>query len=124
MWDGFNQRKFPRLVLHCEIVINPAAGDSSIMTKTENVGLGGVCVIQNQPLERFSQCQVRLELDKSLPAIECHGKICWIIPSRKPLSQENRFDTGIEFLDLKDEDRDRLRDFIQERLPKKFQSIV
>jgi c-di-GMP-binding flagellar brake protein YcgR len=124
MWDGFDQRRFPRLQLNCEIIIHPEAEKAPIATKTENVGAGGVCVVQGESLERFSRCRIRLELDKNLPVIECTGKVVWIIPRREPLSREKQFDTGIEFVDIQPGDRERIRTFIQELLPKGFQEIA
>ncbi|MDD5218684.1 MAG: PilZ domain-containing protein [Candidatus Omnitrophica bacterium] len=124
MWDGFNQRKFPRLNLQCEVMIRPERDDRPLITKTENVGVGGVCIIQDQPLERFSRCRIRLELDQNTPSIECEGKVCWIIPKRTPLTQSKQFDTGIEFVGLSDQEKDRLKVFIQERLPKRNKDSV
>ncbi|HXV27347.1 MAG TPA: PilZ domain-containing protein [bacterium] len=124
MWDGFDKRKFPRLRLQCEIVIEPPdANTPPIRAVTENVGEGGVCIIQDKPLERFSRCHLRLELDKDLPRIECAGKVVWNIPHREPLGRENKFDTGIEFLEMKPEDREKIRSFIQSILPKGFRQI-
>ncbi len=125
MWDGFDTRKFPRLKLQCEIAIEPPDPNAPpILAMTENLGEGGVCVIQDKPLERFSRCQLRLELDKNLPRIECAGKVVWIIPRREPLGQKKRYDTGIEFQEMKPEDREKIRFFIQAVLPKGFQKLV
>ena len=124
MWDGFNKRQFPRLNLNCEIILEPASKKISISAITENVGEGGVCVIQSEPLERFSLCRIRLELDKNLPRIECNGKVVWNIPRREPANRGKQFDTGIEFVDIEPKDRDKIRAFIQELLPKGFQEIA
>ena len=124
MWDGFDKRKFPRLKLRCEILIEPPEpGTPPILATTENVGEGGVCLIQDKPLERFSRCQLRIELEKNIPKIECAGKVIWIIPRREPLGQKTRYDTGIEFQEIKPEDREKIRSFIQAILPKGFQQI-
>lgn len=123
MWDGFNQRKFPRLNLRCEIKINLEAESRSIQANTENVGSGGVCLIQTEPLERFSRCYVLLELDKDLPGIKCEGKVAWVIPRKNPLSKDKVFDTGIEFVKLKPEDQERLRAFILSCLQSGFKEI-
>ncbi len=125
MWDGFNKRKFPRLNLQCEITIEPPEPNMSpIVAITENLGEGGVCVMQDLPLERFSRCHLRLEWDKKQPRIECAGKVVWIIPRRDPSDQKLRYDTGIEFQEMKPEDREKIRAFIQEILPKGFQQLA
>ena len=125
MWDGFNKRKFPRLNLRCELTIEPPDPHTPpIQAITENVGEGGVCVVQDRPLERFSQCRIRLEWDKKEPPIECAGKVVWIIPRSDPSGQPPKYDTGIEFQDMKPEDRERIRVFIQGILPKGFQQLA
>ncbi len=123
MWDGFNQRKFPRLNLECEIALAQGSGQS-ISGRTENVGIGGVCLIQNRPLERFSTCRIKLALAKGEAPIECEARIVWNIP-RKDLSvKEALYDTGVEFVNLPASESARMKRFIEDRLPGGFQRIV
>ena len=46
-WDGLNRRKFPRVIYPCLVVIQNGKVDDRdvILTHTENIGIGGVCVI-------------------------------------------------------------------------------
>ena len=67
MWDGFNKRKFPRLHLTCEVVVYPQGRERAIKTITENVGMGGLCLMLDEPLERFDRCKVTLELKDGGP---------------------------------------------------------
>ncbi len=124
MWDGFDQRKFPRINLKCEVRLNPENSAQTIVAETENVGVGGLCIIQQEELPRFSRCHIALDLEDDLPRLACEGKICWIIPKRDPKSKERKFDTGIEFVGLKEEDRERVRRFIQTRTARGFENIV
>lgn len=125
MWDGFNQRKFPRLNLKCEVSLNPDQGGKAIKAVTDNVGLGGVCLMQPEPLERFTQCHVRLQLEDKKSEIECDGKVCWIIPKKDPRSKEPvKYDTGIEFLNIRTEDQARLKQFLRDKMPKGFEEIA
>jgi len=124
IWDGFNKRKFPRLNLQCEIEIQTEVKpDASIHAVTENVGIGGVCVVVDKSLERFSRCHLRLELDAQSPMIECHGKVVWAVPTRDIHSHKTLYDTNIEFLDIPSESRDllknRLEDMVKKSAPKK-----
>lgn len=113
MWDGFNQRKFPRVNLQCEILIRAEDLAAPLSTVTENVGAGGVCVILDKALERFSKCRIRLYLDEKKPSIDCNGKVVWAVPTQALKSAKKRFDTGIEFLDLDAPSAQRIRDFIE-----------
>lgn len=108
MWDGFNKRKFPRLNLSCEIQIQTADKGESLTGTTENVGLGGVCVIVDRPLERFAHCRVKLDLPEDAP-INCDGKIVWIVPTHNAREKKEYFDVGIEFVNLSPESRDLLK---------------
>lgn len=123
MWDGFNQRKFPRLNLECQIALSQESGQT-ISGRTENVGIGGVCLIQNRPLERFSTCRIRLSLAKGDSPIECDARIVWAIPCKDPAAKETLFDTGVEFVNLPSAETVRMKKFIEERIPGGFQRIV
>ncbi len=90
-----------------------------IRTQTQNVGAGGLCVLLEQPLERFSTLTLRLELDPSLPFIECQGKVVWVVPSREAVTKKNCFDTGIEFLKLEPAHQDLVRRYIESRIEEK-----
>lgn len=116
MWDGFNKRKFPRISLRCELILKDAPRGQVLHTQTQNVGAGGVCVILDLALERFSVLSLRLELDPNLPFIECQGKVMWVIPSREAVTKKNCFDTGIEFVDLGLAHQDLIRRYIESRV--------
>ncbi len=120
MWDGFNQRKFPRVSLQCEILIQSADSGAPIPAVTENVGAGGVCVILDKSLERFSKCRVKLHLDEKDPAIDCEGKVVWAVPTQELKSSQTRFDTGIQFVELESSGSQRIREFIEARAAKKL----
>ena len=117
MWDGFNKRKFARLSLRCEIILRQDEGASQVIrTQTENVGAGGICVLLEHSLERFSAVSVRLELDRQLPWIEGRGKVVWCVPSRETGSKKECFDTGIEFQNLEPAQQDLVRHYVAARL--------
>ena len=116
MWDGFNKRKFPRVNLRCELTLgNPASGQV-LKTHTENLGAGGVCVILDRSLERFSTVSIRLELDPNLPWIQCLGKVLWCVPSREVGGRKESFDTGVEFIGLQPAEQDLLRSYVEARV--------
>ena len=116
MWDGFNKRKFPRLDLRCELILRNQTGAQVIQAHTENLGAGGVCVILDRPLERFSTVSIRLELDRSLPWVECRGKVVWAILSREVGSKKESYDTGIEFVGLEPAEEDLIRSYVESRV--------
>ena len=118
-WDGLDRRKFPRVAYPCLVVIRheqPTPADV-ILTHTENVGIGGVCVILKHNLRMFSPVEIEVDLLDMSEHIKCLGKVVWNIQrkgdsSRKP----NSFDIGIEFENLPDSDRQRLDDVVKRML--------
>ncbi len=119
MWDGFNKRKFPRVNLRCEVNIETQSHPSALATVTENLGIGGVCVLLDQSLERFTPCHLRLELGENAAPIECDGKIVWIVKTRPTKAHKNRYDTGIEFTNIEPDSAELIRKFIEQFLQKK-----
>ncbi len=109
-WDGLNRRKFPRVNYPCLVVLKKDSKDPDVLlTHTENVGVGGVCVILKKNIKMFSTVELELDLLDLGSHIKCTGKVVWNVQrkmdeKKKPLY----YDVGIEFNALGDEDRERL----------------
>ena len=110
-WSGFDRRQFPRVIYPCLVVIrNQESGEEDvILTHTENIGIGGVCVILKQNVRIFCPVELELDLLDLGTHIKCKGKVVWNIrrnvdEKRKPLS----YDIGIEFQDLVEKEQQRL----------------
>jgi len=109
-----DQRNFPRIVARCDVAIHDRIG-GTIKTKTQNLGLGGVCVILTRDLEKLSQVRLRITLEESEPPLECDGRVVWMVRSKEPATKKVSYDTGIEFLSLNQQDRDRISNFTKNR---------
>jgi len=117
MWETFDNRKFPRLKVKCDVLVKEQNSRNVFTTETENIGGGGICVFLNKSLITFSPVSLKLELDDNVSSpIECLGKVVWCIQNKVLHQEKARFDVGIEFSNIKTEDRERIRKFIQERL--------
>ncbi len=112
MWDGFNKRKFPRINLHCDVEIILKGEKVLIASQTENVGIGGVCVILDQFLERFSECQVHVKIPQTA-GIHCAAKIVWVVPTHNSDRGAHLYDTGLEFINLEAQQQDLLREILE-----------
>lgn len=110
MWDGINRRKFPRANYNCTITIKSLGEIPKIIsTKTENIGMGGICVVLKNNVDLFKNVDLELLLEDGGSPIRCRGSIVWVV--KKGDAKEKkiiRFDTGIEFTDIKDADRKRI----------------
>jgi len=122
-WDGLNRRRFPRVRYPCLITLRKP--EDSLLTHTENVGVGGVCIIIKKNIKRFTVLDVEIDLMDFQKHIKCQGKVVWSIRRRedegiKPLF----YDIGIEFIDLDPKDLTRLEGIVQYLAKKKPESIV
>lgn len=110
MWDGFDHRKFPRVNAECRIYIKKDQSQSSpLIAKTENIGVGGLCVVLREALPKLSSLRIQLDLQDGEGPIQCAGRVAWTVESRDFVSEEKTHDTGIEFMDLNDLSRERIK---------------
>jgi len=115
-WDGVNRRKFPRVNYPCLVVVRGGADQPKevILTHTENIGVGGVCVILKQNLEMF--CPVQLEIDMLDLGnhIKCQGKVVWNVHRKMDAQKKPLFyDIGIEFKDITGKDQERVDEVVK-----------
>jgi len=121
-WEGLNRRKFPRVNYPCLVVIrNNSGGDDKnnvILTHTDNVGIGGVCVVLKRNVKMFSEVELELDLLDLGEYICCNGKVVWNVQRQSEVSEKPLFfDIGVEFINIAEEDRKRLERIV-ERLVK------
>lgn len=103
-WDGGERRKFPRVVFPCKIVVGSPI--RLLTTHTENIGGGGIRVILEEKLDIFTVVGLELFLEREKP-IKCRGRIKWVVEKVNPLERYPLlFDTGIEFVEISDCDRE------------------
>jgi len=114
-WDGLNRRKFPRVNYPCLVVVDSQNAESDVLlTHTENIGIGGVCVILKQNVKMFSTVKVELDLLDLGDHIKSVGKVVWNIQrkgneKKKPLF----YDIGIEFESVSKKDQSRLDEVVK-----------
>ncbi|MFA5143117.1 MAG: PilZ domain-containing protein [Candidatus Omnitrophota bacterium] len=116
MWDGINRRKFPRANYKCLISIKRRLTAKTISTHTENIGAGGICVLLKDDLGLFQGVDVELFLDESRPPIRCGGTIVWVVKKSGQKKSAPLYDTGIEFIDIRPEDREKVTEVVEDIL--------
>lgn len=109
MWNGINRRRFPRASYKCLITIRKRQNAKTISTNTENIGAGGICVIVKEDLGLFQGVDLELSIDDNRPEIKCGGTVVWVV-KKADTKQKGiyLFDTGVEFIDIRPEDRERV----------------
>jgi len=114
-WEGLNRRRFPRVNYPCLVVIQNADDKKEmIMSQTENVGVGGICVILRNNLKMFCPVELEIDLMDLGGHIRCKGKVVWCVQRKMEEKDKPLFyDTGIEFQDITPHDKQRLSDIVQ-----------
>ena len=118
MWDGINRRKFPRANYKCLIGIKKRLTAKTISTHTENIGAGGICVLIKEDLGLFQGVDVELFLDETRPPIKCGGTVVWVVKKSSSKKGGTLYDTGIEFIDIRPEDREKISEIVEDILEK------
>ena len=125
-WDGLDRRKFPRVIYPCLVTLCLEGKEKeTILSHTENIGLGGVCVTFKNHVERFTPVEVQIDLLDMQEHLKCSGKVVWnvrrkALEERKPLF----YDIGIEFGELKDSDRKRLTAILKNLVDRKAAPVL
>ncbi|MFC1704211.1 PilZ domain-containing protein [Candidatus Omnitrophota bacterium] len=114
-WQGMDRRRFPRANYPCLVIIRRnSMRPEAMLTHTENIGMGGICVILKRDLGLFTPVEIELDLMDTQSHIKCDGKIVWVVKRKE--SDEKKpsfFDTGIEFGKLKEQDQQRVHSIVQ-----------
>jgi c-di-GMP-binding flagellar brake protein YcgR len=110
-WNGIEKRRFVRANFPCKIIIRPPH-KHTISTHTENISAGGVRVIIEERLE--ISLTVGLEIYLENEPIACKGRAVWVVDKESSYRKGLFFfDTGIEFIDIKEEDRQKIDKIIE-----------
>ena len=98
----------------CLISIKKRLTAKTISTHTENIGAGGICVLLKEDLGLFQGVDVELILGDSVPPIKCGGTIVWVVKKSEPKQKgAYLYDTGIEFIDIRPEDREKISGIVE-----------
>jgi len=116
-WSGTDIRKGARIAFECLVIVKKKETSIVFRTHTENVSNEGVCVILEKGLLKNTPVEIELFLPDDPIPVTCGGRIAWSARrgeyvNRKPL----QFDTGIEFIDIGEEDKAHLRRIVTELL--------
>ncbi len=111
MWEGMNQRRFPRVQSRCVVKVRQQGTTASISAVTENIGIGGICVLLDKGIDIFSPVELELLIEDGKPPLRSQGTVVWVVRQRE-LKKKQSFDTGIEFAELSPDDRARLEALI------------
>lgn len=117
--SGVDKRIFPRANYPCVVKIREKRNSEAFNTKTENIGCGGVCVMLPKNIGMFNNVEMEIEIPSEARKIGCDGTVVWVVRHGEiDKNKPDSFDTGIEFKNLKEEDRLLIDKVVQECLEK------
>ncbi len=114
-WDGLDRRKFPRVKYPCLVIIKNSDDQDKeiILSHTENIGIGGVCIILKKNVKMFTAVELELDLLDMGEHIKCNGKIVWNVQRKTDANRKATFyDIGIEFDSITDAETQRIEDVV------------
>jgi len=80
---------------------------------TLNISAGGMCVLMADPMREGTTPTLQFSLpDEDVPIV-CKGRITWC---RASTIDPDLFEVGVAFIDIRDEDRQRIVDFVDTHL--------
>lgn len=116
MWDGINRRRFPRAKYPCKVRVLKKNSKDILLTQTENIGVGGICVVLEKELPLFCEVSLELDFEDGLGLVKSKARIVWVVKRSATGDKKHQFDTGIEFASLKSEDKKRIEQIMQKAL--------
>ena len=112
--NSSERRKFLRALFPCKIKISSQG--HLLISHTENISIGGIRIMTHENLRYIQRVGIELSISKD-KKIECEGRIAWVTEKLSPLDGEPvMFDTGIEFVDLSEDNKKQLEAMINKIL--------
>jgi uncharacterized protein (TIGR02266 family) len=104
--DVQERRKYVRLTADVEVRYDvlDTKSHEAMQAVTRNISAGGICLIINEQLPIGTVLQLDIYLPQNQPVIKAKGKIVWISAFRMA-NEKERYDAGIEFIEIDEEQR-------------------
>ena len=110
------KRKFPRVNITCKLSVVFADRLLVFNTHTENMSAAGIRVILQEKLNISTMVDIDLFLlGKEIP-IRCKGRVVWANEITPVGIRHRLFDTGIEFIEINDYNREEIIKFVNDLL--------
>jgi hypothetical protein len=108
--DGRERRKARRIyasfVEYCRV---EDQSSKKFQAFTENISTSGICIFSNEEIKTDSLLFITIYLLDGSSPIEAKGKVAWTqLSAFLNIKDKKHFDVGIEFVEIAQEDRDRL----------------
>ena len=79
--------------------------------QTRNISAGGICLIVYEKLRQGDVLKLDIELPNK-QVITSRGRVAWVKEFQMGRTDEKKYDAGIEFMDINDQQRSDIRQFV------------
>jgi Tfp pilus assembly protein PilZ len=115
-WGGEDRRQFARVMYPCMVkIISSDQSKTEMLTHTENIGQGGLCIIIKKEIKLFTPVAMEVDLLDMSDHIHPKGKVVWSV--RRKSEEEVKplfYSIGIEFTQMSKTDHDHLQRNLQQ----------
>lgn len=108
-WQGFGNRKFPRLESTLDVHLKASNGTSEL-SHAKNIGIGGLCVLGENKYNIYENLHLSFTLPVNQDSIQCQAQVVWLVKTH--IEDKERFDIGLEFKGLKKQDKDKIEHYV------------
>jgi len=122
-WKGLERRQFPRVNYPCLVTVRQDGQDiDAVLTHTENIGTGGICIIFKRQIKLFAEIDLELDLLDMEKNIKGKGKVVWSVKTQsKKYPKEIVYDTGIEFSNILPHDQKRITEAVSQLIKEGYE---
>ncbi|MCM8773708.1 MAG: PilZ domain-containing protein [Candidatus Omnitrophica bacterium] len=113
------RRKSARLITSGDVEYSVIGKlDIKELANTKNISAGGVCITVNERIEKGTILFLKINLPEKDTPIEAKGKVMWCAEFISSALIEPRYDLGIEFVEIKEVDRQAIFQYVFDHLRK------
>jgi c-di-GMP-binding flagellar brake protein YcgR len=112
VWNNKEKRRFTRAIFPCKLAVGSPL--HWLSSHTEDISAGGIRVILDEGLKLPSTVNLEISFEKN-KTIRCKGRAVWIQKKINPIAVDKEpiaFVTGIEFTEIKDCDREYIKNMV------------
>ncbi|MBM3246442.1 MAG: PilZ domain-containing protein [Candidatus Omnitrophica bacterium] len=114
------RRAFPRLACNAEVdytIISAPKQAANPTIQSKDISAGGIRIVTLEKLNPETMLDLKFWLPDSREAISAAGKVVWAEEfTVGNLKSSKACETGVEFISISEEDREKIKQFVIERL--------
>jgi hypothetical protein len=112
-WAGSDRRNHVRASIAATVKITKKSTLEEQLASVRNIGVGGICISLAKDIGLFSEVALEIKFKEGQKAaVHCDGKVVWLI--KEAGAAQLGFDAGIEFVKLKEEEKQRIVEVVQQ----------